>query len=106
MHITREQIIKKLADKSGYYQRDIRILLQHLDDAVLECFEEVTDDEDVSIQIVKGVKLATHVVPERERVDPRDGQPIICKPTVKPSCKFSDEFRIKIQKQYEEKKDG
>ena len=104
MIITREMMIRKLAEKSGYYQRDIRILLQHLDDVVLECFSEVTDDEDISVQLIKGAKLSVHVVPSRERIDPRTQEPITVKPTVKPACKFSEDFRIKIQSQYEDKK--
>lgn len=106
MNITREMIIKRLSDESGYWQKDIRTVLQHFDDIVFEYLGEVTDDEDVSVQLVKGVKISAHVVPKRERVDPRNGSPIICKETVKPACKFSDDFRKNIQNQYEEKKDG
>ena len=104
MTITREMMIKKLADKSGYYQRDIRTLLQNFDEVVLECFSEVDDNEDVSVQLVKGVKISAHIVPARERTDPRTQEQIIVKPTVKPACKFSEDFREKIQQQYEDKK--
>lgn len=106
MNISREMIIKRLSEESGYWQKDIRAVLQCLDDVVLEYFGEVTDDEDVSVQLIKGVKISAHVVPKRERVDPRNGEPIICKETVKPACRFSDDFRKIIQTQYEEKKDG
>ena len=106
MNITREMIIKRLSEKSGYWQKDIRAVLQHFDDVVLECLGGVTDDEDVSVQLVQGVKISAHVVPKRERVDPRNGEPIVCKETVKPACKFSDDFRKIIQTQYEEKRDG
>ena len=106
MIITREMLIKRLSEKSGYYQKDIRTLLQCLDDVVLECFEEITDEEDVSIQLVRGVKIAAYVVPPRDRVDPRNGKPIVVKETVKPSCKFSEDFRRIIQDQYEDKKNG
>ena len=73
MTITREQIIKKLADKSGYYQRDIRTLLHCLDEVVLNCFDEVTDDEEVSIQLVQGIKCGCKIVPERTRKNPKTG---------------------------------
>lgn len=106
MFVTREQIIKRLAEKSGYYKQDIRALMKCLDTVVLECFDEVTDDEDVVIQLVQGVKISAHVVPQRDRVDPRNGAPIVCKATVKPACKFSEDFRGYIQNSYEDKKDG
>lgn len=106
MLITREMLIKRLSEESGYWQKDIRAVLQCLDDVVLEYFGEITDDEDISIQLVQGVKISAHVVPKRDRVDPRNGNPIVCKETVKPACKFSEDFRKVIQNQYESKKDG
>lgn len=106
MIITREMLIKMLSDASGYYQKDIRKLLQSLDDVVFECFNSVTDDEDVSVQLVKGIKCGCKVVPERTRKDPRTQEDIICEATVKPFTKFSDDFRKSIQEQYDAKKDG
>jgi nucleoid DNA-binding protein len=106
MLVTREILIKKLSDESGYFQKDIRTLLQALDRVVFECFDEVDDDEEVSVQIVKGIKCGCKVVPERTRKDPRTQEDIICEATVKPFAKFSDDFREAIQNQYESKKDG
>lgn len=106
MVITREMIIKKLSDTSGYYQKDIRTLLQNLDEVVLEYFNNVTEDEDVSVQLVKGIKCGCKVVPKRTRKDPRTQEDIICEATVKPFAKFSDDFRVVIQNQYDTKKDG
>ena len=62
MTITREEMIKKLSDKSGYYQKDIRVLLQCLDEIVFEELSSVTDDEEVSIQLVSGIKVITTFV--------------------------------------------
>ena len=106
MTVTREQLIKRLSEKSGYFQKDIRTLLQCMDEVVLECFAEVDDGNDVSIQIVEGIKLKAVLVPPRERVDPRTQLPITVKATVKPGVKYSEGIREKLQEQYEEKKDG
>lgn len=106
MVITREILVKRLSKQSGYYQQDIRALLQHLDDVVLECFGEVTDDEEVSIQLITGCKIGCSIVPERERIHPKTRETIICEPTCKPYVKFSKDFRSVIQKQYDDKKDG
>ena len=106
MTITREQMVKKLAAKAGYYEKDVRRLLNHLDETVFEELSAVEEDNDVVIQLVQGIKISVHVDPPRERVDPRNGTPIVCEATVKPAAKFSDDFRAKIQKQYEEKQDG
>ena len=106
MTITREEMIKKLSDKSSYYQKDIRFLLQCLDEIVFEELSSVTDDEEVSIQLVSGIKVKTAIVPERERVDPRNQKPIVVKATVKPACKFSQDYRFKLQEAYENNKNG
>ena len=106
MVITREMIIKKLSEKSGYYQKDVRSLLQCLDDVVLEYFGAVTDEADVSMQLVQGVKIGCKVVPERVRKDPRNQSDIVCPAQTKPFAKFSQNFREIIQNQYESRNGG
>lgn len=103
MTITREEMIRKLSEKSGYYMKDVRSLLQCMDEVVFDTLCEVTDEDDVSIQLVQGIKVSTHVVPERGRVDPRTQEPIVVKATVKPACKFSQDYRIKLQEAYDSK---
>jgi hypothetical protein len=75
-----------------------------MDDAVREFFAEVTDDEEVMIQLTQGIKCGCSVVPERQRKNPKTQEDIICAPTVKPKTVFSQDFRALIQQQYEEKK--
>ena len=106
MNITRSQLVKKLAKKSDYKQEHITKVFRCLDEVILECFEEADMDNDVAVQILDGVKLKVTVLPERERIDPRTRSSIIVKETVKPSAKYSETFREKIQAQYESKKNG
>lgn len=103
MTITREDMIKKLSDKSGYYQKDIRMLLQCLDEVVFEELCEVTPDEEVSIQIVQGCKFQCVPVKERQRKDPRNQNDIICSSTCKLKAKFSQDFKLKMAVEYDKK---
>lgn len=103
MTITREEMIDLLSEKSGYYQKDVRELLRCMDKVVYEKLCEVDGDNDVSIQLVQGIKVSAHVVPERDRVDPRTQEPITVKATVKPACKFSQDYRLKLQEAYDNK---
>lgn len=103
MTITREEMVKRLSEKSGYYMKDVRALLQCMDEVVFDALCEVTDEDDISVQLVQGIKVSTHVVPERDRVDPRTQEPIVVKATVKPACKFSQDYRIKLQDAYDNK---
>lgn len=106
MVITREMFVKLLSEKSGYYQKDVRNLLQCMDDVVFEAFNEATLEDDIQIQVVTGIKLGCKIVGERDRVDPRTQQPITCGETTKPFTKFSQDFRFRLQEAYDDKKDG
>lgn len=103
MTITREEMVRKLSEKSGYYMKDVRALLQCMDEVVLDELCGVTVEDDVSIQLVQGIKVSVRVVPERDRVDPRTQEPITVKATVKPACKFSQDYRFKLQEAYDNK---
>lgn len=105
MIIVREDLIQKLSEASGYCKKDIKLVLKALDSVVVDCFSEVTDDEEVVIQIAKGIRCGVKVVPERQRKDPRSQEDIICPPCCKPFARFSEDFRKNIQKKYEENKD-
>ena len=104
MTVTKDQMARDIAEKSGYYLKDVKAVLSVMDDLVKEYFADVADDKDVSVQIVEGIKISCKVVPERERVNPATGEPIICKATVKPGVKYSAVFRDTIQQQYDDKK--
>lgn len=104
MTITRSEIIKMLSEKTGYYQKDIGPLLKAYDELVLELLDGVDEDNSILIQLVQGVRIGANIVPPRDRVDPRDGSPIHLGATVKPFAKFSDDFKLEIQKQYDNKK--
>ena len=106
MEITREELLRKVAEESGFYQKHVKTVFNAIEKVVLECFEDIDDDEPVSVRLLSYLLLSGRIVPERERVDPRDRKPIVCKPTVKIGAKCSDGFKEKIQKMYDTKKDG
>ena len=106
MTIPRENMIDLLSEKSGYWKKDVRELLKCMDEVVFENLCDADDDSDVSIQLVQGIKVSAHIVPERDRVDPRTQEPIVVKATVKPACKFSQDYKIKLQEAYDNKKNG
>jgi nucleoid DNA-binding protein len=106
MTINRDEMVRRLSEKSGYYMKDIKTVLQAMDDVVFDALCEVDDDNDVLIQLVQGIKVKVSVVPERDRVDPRTQEPIVVGATVKPACKFSRDYRLKLQESYDNKKNG
>ena len=104
MLITKDMMARDIAERSGYFLKDVKVVLSIMDDVVKDYFAQVTDEEEVMIQLTQGIKCGCYVVPERQRKNPKTQEDIICAPTVKPKTKFSDEFRALIQQKYEEKK--
>lgn len=104
MTVTKDQMARDIAEKTGFFLKDIKVVLSAMDNVVKEYFGQVTDDEEISVQIVEGCKIGCSIVPERERKNPKTGEPVICAATCKPFSKFSEGFRNVIQKQYDSKK--
>jgi nucleoid DNA-binding protein len=103
MTVTREDLIRKLSAKSGYTMQDIRHLLHCMDDVVIDELYCVTPDEEVSVQIVQGVKLICEPLKERERKDPRNQKDIICRATCKIKTKISQDLKKKMVDNYDNK---
>lgn len=106
MTITREEMIDRLSEKSGYWKKDVRTLLQCMDEVVFDALCEVTEDNDVTIQLMPGLKIMTTAVGERTRRNPITQQEIVCEPTCKVKTRISQEYMRKIQDAYNNKKDG
>lgn len=103
MVITREQLIRKLAEETGFWQKDMRVVFDVLGDVMLEYFNMATEEEDVAVQLFEGCKVGCSIMPLRERIHPLTREVITCKPTVKPNAKFSVNFRNTIQDNYDKK---
>ena len=103
MIITREMMVKMLSERSGYYQKDVRNLLQCMDDVVFDALNEATLEDDIQVQMITGIKIGCKIVDKSERVDPRTQQPIIVGETTKPFAKFSEDFRLRLQEAYDSK---
>lgn len=103
MTITRENVIELLSEKSGYWKKDIRYLLQCLDEVVFEEFGKMTPDEEVSVQVIKGCKLVCAPVKERARKDPRTQKDITCSSTCKLKAKFSQDLKLKMAAEYDKR---
>ena len=105
MEITREQLIKLLADRTGYYQQDVRHVLNCLRDLIPELLSDVTKENDkVLVRLCEGIALRATFVDERERVDPRNRKPIVCPETIRLGTNYSEGLKNKVQEMYREKK--
>lgn len=104
MMVTKDRMARDLAEATGYYLKDIKTLLSAMDKQVKEYFSQVTDDDEVMIQICEGVKIGCSIIKERTRKNPKTQEDIVVGATVKPKTKYSQDFRKLIQKNYEDRK--
>lgn len=104
MEITREQLIRKVAEKANYWQKDVRNVFNAIEETVLECFDGIDEDNPISVRLLSFLALNGTVWGERERVNPQNREPVICKPSVRILGKVSDGFKAKAQARYDEKK--
>lgn len=103
MTITREEMVRCLSEKSGYYMKDVRALLQCMDEVVFDELCKATIDDEVQIQLVTGIKVGVKILEPRDRVDPRTQEPIKVGETTKPFAKFSQDYKFKLQEAYDSK---
>lgn len=103
MTTTREDMIRKLSDKSGYTMKDIRELLRCMDEVVIDELCDVSPDNTVVVQLVQGVKLICEPVSERERKDPRNQNDIVCHATCKVKTRVSQDLKEKMTEFYDNK---
>ena len=106
MVITREMLVKLLADKSGYYQQNVRHVLKCLDEVVYECMDEVGNEDEISIQLVEGVKLCCKIMEPRNGFDPMTKQMTVRKPAPKVFAKISENFKTIVRDKYKEREDS
>lgn len=106
MTITREEMIKRLSERSSFYQKDVRTLLQCMDEVVFDALCEATLEDEVQIQMAVGIKVGCKKIAPRDRVNPKTQEPIVVGETAKPFAKFSQDLRQKLQTQYDNKKNG
>ena len=86
--------------------KDVRNLLQCMDEVVFDELSKATLDEEVQIQMVTGIKCGVKIIEERSRVNPKTQEPIVVGETAKPFAKFSQDYRLKLQDAYDNNKNG
>ena len=57
MEITREELLRKVAEESGFYQKHVKTVFNAIEKVVLECFEDIDDDEPVSVRLLSYLLL-------------------------------------------------
>ena len=105
--LKKDDLIDALSKKSGFYKRNMKVIVEAFSELILEVMRSATLEEDSELYLMDGVVIGGHRVPAREAKDPRTGETIISPEKVIPYAKFKQSVRYKLfakPKSYKKKK--
>lgn len=90
------QLVNELADRTGFFKKNIREIVDALEDIVQEQFETAEFGADSELHLAPGVVLIGKRKPAGEAKDPRTGDAVISPEKVIPSAVFKTSIRKKL----------
>ena len=100
----KDQLVDELALRTGFFKKNIREMLDALDDIIVENMSMATKTERSEIQLSLGFAFGGRYTPRREAKDPRTGAVIMTKAKYIPYARFTQSFRDKINVRAKQKK--
>lgn len=88
----RSDFIKKVADRAGFIQSDVRAVL----DAVGEEVENLVRDEE-KVTVFEGLVVEGVRVDAKNRTNYFTGEPIFVDEHIRPKVRFTDNFKDKVR---------
>lgn len=94
----KDELVEELAARTQFYKKNLREIVNALEDIVIEHFQTATFDEQSEFHLAPGVVLIGTRKPAGEAKDPRTGEIIISPEKVIPSATFKQSIRLKLYK--------
>lgn len=98
------ELVEELAARTGFYKKNMKIVVDALADIVEEHFLTAEFGADSELHVAPGVLLCGERKPEQESIDPRDRSTIITPEKVLPYAVFKQSIRKKLYEQPKKKK--
>lgn len=96
--LKRKQLVDELAERTGFYKRNVEELLDALDDIIVENMSAATKTEPSEIHLSHGFVFGGRFSPKRQVRDPRNGEMVMTPAKYIPYARFKTSFRQKINK--------
>lgn len=97
-----KDLIDELSERTNFHKYAVKEFLEALDELIVENMNEATFDEAAEVYLTKGITIGAYRSPEREARDPRNGSKIVTPEKVIPYARFTQTYRRRINKLYEE----
>ena len=92
----KQELINELSERTGFFKKDMSVVVNALEKIVSEHFNTATFDEPSEFHIAPGVVICGRRTPERESIDPRDRSTITTPEKVVPFAVFKPSIRKKL----------
>ena len=96
--LKRDDLARLLAEKTGFYIKNMDEKLRALDDITIENMSAATKKEPSEIHLSLGFVFGGRYSPKHEARDPRTGETVMTPAKYIPYARFSPHFRKKINK--------
>lgn len=93
---TKKDIIADLSERTGYYKKELKIVIDELSDLISDYISSTTADAPVKIALANGIVIGGKFVPAKEGTNPRTCQKIIIPEHILPYAKFSSSFKQRV----------
>lgn len=94
----KQELIDELADRTGFYKKNMKDVVNALADIIEEHFQTAEFDADSELHLAPGVVLCGKRKPKGESIDPRDRSVIVTPEKVIPYAVFKQSIRQKLYK--------
>jgi len=94
--VNQDQIIREIKERTGFSIGALKEAFDALEEVIIEHMQTATLEQPSEIRLFHGWKLGAKRWPDREMIDPRNGEKIISPEKITPYCSFSIGFRDKI----------
>lgn len=94
--MNQDDVVDVLNQKTGFYKKDLRIVMDALEETLVEYMTTATQDKPSEIRLFHGWKIGAKLTPERAAKDPRNGADIITPEKLIPYCRFETTLKQKL----------
>ena len=92
----KEDLVDMLAQKTGFYKKNMVAVADALGEIILECLQAATLEHDSELRLAPGFSIRGHRVPERMSKNPQDGSDVLSPEKVIPKATFKASIRQKL----------
>lgn len=94
----KEDIVELLHQKTGFYKKNLREIMDALSEVILECLNEATLEHNSEFYLAPGIVLIGVRKPAGEAKNPATGETVISPEKVIPKVTFKASLRQKLYK--------